>query len=94
MPTIFPLLVPDERPATFTKSRLDYDKKLLGFAWKTDSVSPQAAGHSYLFDTQRFPAFNNIGHDTDVQENGKTYKLDWSNDKAGAWALIEYLKTL
>ena len=53
-----------------------------------------ASEHSYVFDSKSFPAFSNAGHDVDVSENGKTYKLDWSADQQGAWALVEYLKTL
>lgn len=39
-------------------------------------------------------AMSNKGHDKDITEGEKTYRLDWSNDKQGAWAIIEYLKTL
>lgn len=88
IPTLYHLLVPEERPATFVKSRLDYDTKLVGFAWD----SPGAEG--YVMDTRLAPALSNKGHDRDIQQDGKTFKLDWSRDKEGAFALIEYLKTL
>jgi mono/diheme cytochrome c family protein len=94
VPTIYHLLVPSERPDSFVKSRLDYDKKLLGFAWQDEPAASQDSVHSYLFDTTSFPTFSKLGHDADVEEGGKTYKLDWSKDKEGAWALIEYMKTL
>ena len=91
VPTIHHLLMPAERPASFYKSRLEYDQGLLGFAWQEP-----AAGDSpgYLFETNSFPAFSNAGHDTDVQQGEHSYKLDWSDDRAGANAIIEYLKTL
>ncbi len=38
--------------------------------------------------------FTNAGHDQDITLDGKTYQLDWSNDKNGAMAIIEYMKTL
>jgi hypothetical protein len=73
---------------------LEYDQKNLGFAWTAPSSEQRPAGHSYIFDSASFSAFSNRGHDTDIEENGQRYKLDWSDDKAGAMAIIEYLKTL
>jgi hypothetical protein len=64
----------------------------VGFKWQQDDWSDKTEG--YLYDTVASPATSHAGHDRDVKDNGKTYQLDWSNDKAGAWALIEYLKTL
>jgi hypothetical protein len=92
VPTLYHLLVPNERPAIFVKSRLDYDKKLAGFAWNTNETTANKEG--YIFDTRLSPAMSNKGHDKDIQQDGKTFKLNWSNDKAGALAIIEYLKTL
>lgn len=92
IPTLYHLLVPGERPATFIKSRLDYDKKLVGFAWEPDVTNDHKEG--YLFDTRITPAMSNKGHDKNIQQDGKTFKLDWTDDKDGALAIIEYLKTL
>ncbi len=92
VPTLYHLLVPNERPAIFVKSRLDYDKKLVGFAWNTNETTANKEG--YIFDTRLSTAMSNKGHDKDIQQDGKTFKLNWSNDKAGALAIIEYLKTL
>ncbi len=89
VPTLYHLLVPSERPASFIKSQLDYDTQKVGFAWETVS-SPFA----YTFDTNAFHAVNNHGHDTDLVIDGVTYKLNWSDDIDGALALVEYLKTL
>ena len=91
VPTLYHLLVPDERPLKFIKSRLDYDPQRVGFAWEIDAG---ATDEGYPFDTGAFPALSNKGHDTDIQEDGKEYRLDWSTDKESARALIEYLKTL
>lgn len=91
VPTLYHLLVPRERPAVFIKSRLDYDKKLGGFSWDPAQAPPREEG--YRFDTMSFPALSNKGHDKDVVEDGKTLKLDWSDDVAGAMAIVEYLKT-
>jgi mono/diheme cytochrome c family protein len=90
VPTLYHLLVPRERPAVFIKSRLDYDKKLVGFSWEPAQTLSR---EGYRFDTTSFPALSNKGHDKDVVEDGKTLKLDWSNDVDGAMAIVEYLKT-
>jgi len=89
-PTLYHLLVPRERPAVFIKSRLDYDKKLVGFSWEPAQTLSR---EGYRFDTTAFPALSNKGHDKDVIEDGKTLKLDWSDDIPGAMAIVEYLKT-
>ncbi|MGJ0451717.1 MAG: c-type cytochrome [Methylocystis sp.] len=91
VPTLYHLLVPRERPAIFIKSRLDYDKKLVGFSWEVPQTLMRDEG--YRFDTTAFPALSNKGHDKDVIEDGKTLKLNWSDDIPGAMAIVEYLKT-
>jgi len=90
VPTMYHLLLPKTRPATFVKSRLQYDQKLLGFAWRPGS----SAANGYLYDTQSIKAFSNAGHDRDIKDGEQTYKLDWSDDPASAMAIIEYMKTL
>jgi hypothetical protein len=92
VPTLYHLLVPDERPAVFIKSRLDYDQKLGGFIWQLDAANSHNEG--YEFDTRLTPAMSNKGHDKDIQQDGKTFKLNWSDNKKDAFAIIEYLKTL
>ncbi|MDH5392605.1 MAG: cytochrome c [Gammaproteobacteria bacterium] len=92
VPTLYHMLVPSERPAVFVKSRLDYDQHNVGFNWRQDNWTDKTEG--YIYDTTASPATSHAGHDRDITENGKTYKLNWSDDKASAWALIEYLKTL
>lgn len=92
VPTVYHLLVPDERPISFIKSRLDYDQKHLGFSWNSQQATSQNEG--YLFQTNAVPALSNKGHDKDIVEGKKTYRLNWSGDKQGAFAIIEYLKTL
>lgn len=88
VPTMYHLLVPSERPDRFVKSALSYDTKHLGFAWRDGTKG------GYTFDTTAFPAISKAGHDTDVTMDGTTYKLDWTDNLDGAWAIIEYLKTL
>jgi len=88
VPTLRDLLVPNERPTKFVKSALSYDTEKVGFALK------DGFNEGYEFDSQSFHALSNKGHDQDVVDDGKVYKLDWSDDLVGAAALIEYLKTL
>ncbi|MDO9312014.1 MAG: cytochrome C [Nitrosomonas sp.] len=92
VPTVYHLLVPDERPASFIKSRLDYDQKFLGFSWDPQQATGKNEG--YPFQANAIPALSNKGHDKDIVEGKKTYRLNWSGDKQGAWAIIEYMKTL
>lgn len=92
VPTLYHLLVPESRPSVFIKSRLEYDREKVGFQWQPRKFESQSKG--YLFDTRSFPTLSKRGHDRDIFENGKTYKLDWSNDLEGAKAIIEFMKTL
>ncbi len=92
VPTVYHLLVPDERPVSFVKSRLDYDPRYLGFSW--DAQQTAGPNEGYLFQTNAIPALSNKGHDKDIVEGKKTYRLNWSGDKEGAFAIIEYMKTL
>ena len=73
------------------KGRLDYDKKLVGYAWDLGPAAGREEG--YRFDTAAFPALSSRGHDKNRMDGDKTWKLDWSDDKSGAMAIIEYLKT-
>ncbi len=91
VPTLYHLLVPSERPTVFMKGGLDYDKKLVGYAWDLGPAAGREEG--YRFDTAAFPALSNRGHDKNRMDRDKTWKLDWSDDKSGAMAIIEYLKT-
>lgn len=91
VPTLYHLLVPNERPAVFVKSRLDYDKTKVGFAWALEYANSK---EGYVFDTRLTPGMSNQGHDKNIQQDGKTFKLNWEDDKEGAAALVEYLKTI
>lgn len=91
VPTIYHLLVPDERPNKFIKSQLTYDTNYLGFKWMIPAIDNNKG---YLFNTESIPSFSNKGHDKNIIDKEHTYKLDWSDDKDGAMAIIEYLKTL
>lgn len=94
IPTIYHLLMPKERPQKFVKSRLDYDVMKVGFSWQLSNAKSGNDTEGYIFDTNSFPTFSNAGHDKDIQDGDKIYKLNWSEDVAGANAIIEYLKTL
>jgi hypothetical protein len=89
VPTLYHLLAPAERPSVFVKGRLDYDAKLVGYAFGEDPARKEG----YRFDTSAFSAVSNKGHDTDVEIHGAVRRLDWSKDRDGAMALIEYMKT-
>ena len=84
VPTIFHLLVPNERPDTFIKSRLSYDSKRLGFSWSGESKNNNTKDHSYQFNTKGIESFSNKGHDKNIRQGNHNYKLDWSDDINGA----------
>ncbi|MDH5181442.1 MAG: cytochrome c [Gammaproteobacteria bacterium] len=94
VPTIYQLLVPGERPAAFIKGRLDYDKQWLGFSWDPKVASRGDKDEGYLYKPASDPAIGHAGHDKDIRLGDKTFKLDWTHDKEGAMAIIEYMKTI
>ena len=94
VPTLHHLLMPESRPEKFVKSRLTYDKIQGGFSWKLPLTPEDKKSSAYVIDTSSLAAFSNKGHDEDINDGSTTYKLNWSDDPAGAKALIEYLKTL
>ncbi len=94
VPTLYHLLIPSERPDEFIKSRLDYDQEKVGFSWDPDIPRTSARKEGYLFRPVSSSSIGNQGHDRDITMDGKTFKLNWEDDREGAMALLEYLKTL
>lgn len=95
VPTLYHVLVANERPATFLRGIEEYDQEKLGYVWKEEDVKfNENLENAVVFDTNAIPALNAVGHTGVVKENGKDYKLDWSDDKAGLAAILEYLKVL
>jgi hypothetical protein len=107
VPTLYHLLVPEERPTEFVLNDLRYDEKRLGFAWRLNDSgkdddaaqndpgqnSGQTPGRS---DNQvrydtRIRGYGNAGHADVNVFNGG---IDFGRDKRKLEALIEYLKTL
>lgn len=94
VPTLYHMLMPEERPDTFIKSRLDYDQELVGFSWDPGIPASTGEDEGYLFKPTTSDSISNKGHDKDIEMHGKIFKLDWSDDKTGALALLEYMKTM
>ena len=95
VPTLYHVLVASERPTTFLRGIEEYDQEKLGYVWKKEDVNfSESLKNAMLFDTKAIPALNAVGHTGTLKENGKVYKLDWSDDKAGSAAILEYLKVL
>lgn len=95
IPTLYHLLVVNERPKTFLRGIDEYDQEKLGFTWKKEDVKfPENLKNAMLFDTNAIPALNAVGHTGNIIENGTSHKMDWSDDKDGAAAILEYLKVL
>ena len=91
VPTIYHLLMPKKRPEAFIKSKLSYDKEKLGFDWQLDET---AVEEGYLYNTTISRAIGRHGHDKDIEMNGTTYRLDWTDDEDSVKAIIEYMKVL
>ena len=83
VPTVYHVLVPSSRPATFVRGAVSYDKKNIGFDWdaaKLESLRgtfPTAA----IFDTSRDSA-SRLGHDTNltIDDKGHIIKKGWDGD--------------
>ncbi len=65
-------------------------EQLMAFTVTEDHARQE---QGYRFDTSAFAAVSNKGHDADVEIDGAPRRLDWSKDRDGAMALIEYMKT-
>jgi len=103
VPTLYHLLVADERPIEFQLNDLSYDEKWVGFQWQikgyeNDDPSQDNPGqnkgamssHVVRYDT-RIPGYGNGGHaDIKVFNGG----IDFRKDRHKLDALLEYLKTL
>lgn len=81
VPTLYHLLVPEERPQVFKRGGLRYDTDKVGFDWTN-------AGREV---NTEWPGLANTGHaDRAVFFAG----IDFGKDEAAREALLEYLKTL
>jgi len=85
VPTLYHVLMPKKRPATFIRGSLRYDQRKVGFVWNESAASDP---YTHVFDTTRAGA-SNRGHDT-AEFNG----INWSRYPDKRDALLEYLKTL
>ncbi|HET9240737.1 MAG TPA: hypothetical protein VFO10_25965 [Oligoflexus sp.] len=102
VPTLYHLLVAEERPTEFQLNDFSYDEKWVGFQWKikgdeydnpeqnNPGQSQTRMGHVVRYDT-RIPGYGNAGHaDIKVFNGG----IDFRKDRKKLDALLEYLKTL
>lgn len=81
VPTLFHLLVPQDRPPVFIKSSITYDPVNVGFEWRIDAANQSAArkpGEGVLFDTTLFAkAFqDSAGRPESTADLGKGRKGD------------------
>ena len=94
VPTLYQLLVPKTRPDEFIKGRLDYDTQWVGYSWNPEVKSSTGKEEGYRFKPVSSPAISHKGHDKDIVQGKKTYRLNWNDDEQSALAIVEYLKTL
>lgn len=86
VPTLWHLLRPAERPATFIRGNIKYDEAKVGFVWnKAPSLDEYGEGDAVHY----------AEHDTSLRGNsnrGHAFGSQWTDDQAKA--VIEYMKTL
>lgn len=81
VPTLYHLLVPEERPRRFKRGSIIYDQEKVGFDWQNDGIE---------IDTQ-IPGYANSGHsDSKVFFGGHNFR----EETQAREDLLEYLKTL
>jgi cytochrome c peroxidase len=98
VPTMRHLLVPYERPKQFLRGIQEYDQKDLGWVWQVAKKPTYQNSENptlMVFDSSS-DGLSNLGHDQDININGKLYRLNWSGDEVAndLENLLEYLKTL
>lgn len=105
VPTIYHLLIAEERPAVFQLNDFSFDEKFLGFNWalqgqgddpsqndpsQSIGKGPSKSGFVVRYDTQ-IPGYGNQGHSDIKVFNGG---IDFRKDRRKLDSLLEYLKTL
>ncbi|MGH9144140.1 MAG: hypothetical protein ACRD2I_23635, partial [Vicinamibacterales bacterium] len=83
VPTVYHILVPSSRPATFVRGAISYDKANIGFDWEATkreqyrATFPTAA----IYDTS-WDGASRLGHDTNltVDEKGNILRKGWDGD--------------
>jgi len=85
VPTLYHLLVPQSRPATFFRGSKRFDQQKVGFVWDSSAASDP---YTHVFDTGESGGAN-TGHD-----NAAFNGIDWSQHPEELAELLEYLKTL
>ncbi len=101
VPTLYHVLVPEERPDVFQLNRFTYDEKQVGFSWKLQNSksepaqnSPnqgQSAASRVVSNDTKIPGLGHQGHSDKVIFQGG---IDFRKEPAKLEALLEYLKTL
>lgn len=86
VPTLWHLMRPAERPATFIRGNIKYDEARVGFVWnKTPKPDEYGEGDAVHY----------AEHDASLRGNsnqGHTFGSQWTDDQVRA--VIEYMKTL
>jgi hypothetical protein len=67
VPTLYHLLVPSMRPATFVRGAVSYDKTKIGFDWEPAKLATYRAAYptAAMFDTS-WDGASRLGHDTNL----------------------------
>ena len=80
VPTLYHLLVPSSRPATFVRGAVSYDKTKIGFDWDPAKLATYRAAYptAAMFDTS-WDGASRLGHDTNltIDQTGRILRKGW-----------------
>ena len=80
VPTLYHLLVPSSRPATFVRGAVSYDKTKIGFDWEPAKLATYRAAYptAAMFDTS-WDGASRLGHDTNltIDQTGCILRKGW-----------------
>lgn len=99
VPTLYHMLVPDERPAKFWRGNMEYDTAKVGFVW--DKPLRKGFGkdgdntiYAKEYDT-KLTGYRNTGHGSDPKDRKLFFgRYDFGKDVKAREDLLEYLKSL
>jgi hypothetical protein len=83
VPTVYHVLVPSSRPATFVRGAVSYDKTNIGFDWEAAKRDTYRATYptAAIFDTS-WDGASRLGHDTNltIDPKGNIVRKGWDGD--------------
>lgn len=83
VPTVYHVLVPSSRPASFVRGVVTYDKKNIGFDWELAKLDTYRTAHptAAIFDSS-WDGASRLGHDTNltIDDTGRVVRRGWDGE--------------